>query len=138
MDKVYEYMHKDWVILSWSILVIVLLLLLVFSQKERFLNEFRSAPVNRQLPSSQLGIGSTSRFQEFSSTNQGGSHVVGEMASRSENMMGGPEAPVFTSIDKSLGDYQRSSRSEDFGVKKFYSDAFGNPDAKLNRVLQGL
>ena len=134
-----KLLNNHMIVLAWAVAVIILLVFIVYTQREKFLGEFRSAPVNRQLPPVMLGIGSTSRFQEFSSTNQGGSNPIAENAA-SEGMMGSIEAPIFNNVPGVLDQYQASTVNtpEAFGVRQFYSDAFGNPEAKLTRVLQGL
>lgn len=127
--------------------------------KQGFLNEFRSAPIASQRSSDLLGIGSPMRFSsEFSSTSQGGSHVVGEsmaasMARGTEHMIGGYESPVFNDISGMLEDHQKSNAGnrsmgefdkdfeypvtkgkESFGGRNMFSEAF-NVDATLKNIL---
>lgn len=144
VDKVVRtVMDNQTLVMGWLVVLTVLVLFMLFMSKEKFINEFRSAPLSTQLPTNQLGVGVTSRFQEFSSTNQGGSHVVGEIASQDmEHMMGSSEPPVYFSGDRELDEYQfQTSRQgpvgENFSNRPLYSDAFGNPDDKLKQVLAG-
>ena len=145
LQNLIEYIHESPLIcVGWLTILSVLVLVLLYHywKGEKFLGEHRSAPLSTQLPTSQLGIGLSSRFQEFSSTNQGGSHVVGEIAaSEMEHMTGSSEAPVFYGDMESINEYQnqtsRSSETEDFSNRPLFSDAFGNPEAKLNSILHG-
>ncbi len=145
-NNIENILNNNYLVFAWAVVVIVLLLVLVFSVREKFTGIFRSAPINHPLPPSQLGIGVTSRFQqEFSSTNQGTSHVVGEGAARGmEHMMGSSEPPVYfgESVGNELNEYQQATSisnkdTEFFNNNPFYSDAFGNPEAKLKQALQG-
>lgn len=138
--KITELLENKMVIIVWGIMVVALLIYIIWN-KEKFLNEFRSAPLSTQLDPRQLGIGVTSRFQEFSSTNQGSSHVVGEMAAKDmEHMTGSSEAPGYMMSSQELDEYQAETVQqpvESFSSRSIFSDAFGNPDAKLNQVLRG-
>lgn len=144
-NTVSNILNNNYVVIAWATIVVVLLIMIAFVNKEKFINEFRSAPINYQLPQNQLGIGVTSRFQEFSSTSQGGSHIVGENAARGmEHMMGSSEPPVYfgESVGDELNEYQVGTAGsvdggEFFSNKPLYSDAFGNPEVKLKQTLMG-
>ncbi len=132
----------------WGAIVLILLVMIYMAvTKQGFLNEFRSAPIAAQRSPELLGVGQPLRFTEFSSTNQGGSHVVGESVARSmmagtEHMTGSPEAPVFNEISAQLEHHLRQtaggmSTDEAFVGRNMYSEAFGNADAKLKNLLHG-
>lgn len=137
----------------WGLIVLVLLVLIYLAvTKQGFLNEFRSAPIASQRSTDLLGIGQPMRFSsEFSSTSQGGSHVVGEsmaaaMARGAEHMIGGYEAPVLNENSVMLEDYQRGNsgkqsdddykfqKNEHFAGRNMFSEAF-NVDDKLKSIL---
>jgi hypothetical protein len=141
----------------WGGIVLILLVLIYMAvSKQGFLNEFRSAPIASQRSSDLLGIGSPMRFSsEFSSTSQGGSHVVGEsmaasMARGTEHMTAGYEPPVFNEIPlyleghqmegagkRDMGEFDKDfaypKGKESFG-RNMFSEAF-NVDATLKNIL---
>jgi hypothetical protein len=164
MNTIEEYCKKitesPLAVCVWGAIILILLILIYMSvHKQGFLNEFRSAPIASQRSSDLLGIGQPMTFSsEFSSTSQGGSHVVGEsmaaaMARGAEHMTGNYEAPVFHEIPTYLESEQQSSagskgmgefktyyddhpekKNESFVGRNMFSEAF-NVDEKLKSIL---
>ncbi len=157
MDTLNDYCKKiresPLTVCVWGLIVLVLLFLIYMAvTKQGFLNEFRSAPIATQRSSDLLGVGGPLRFtSEFGSTNQGGSHIVGEsmaasIARGTEHMIGGYEAPVFNDASAMLEDYQRGNsghqsdedykfkKNENFVGRNMFSEAF-NVDEKLKNIL---
>lgn len=142
-ETVNNICHNSWVVCAWAVVVIILLVMIFWANKQGFLNEFRSAPIANQRSMEVLGIGNPLRFSsEFSSTNQSGSNSVSDNYRR-EHLIGSSEAPVFTGTSATLDNYQTSTKiasdTEGFAGRSLFMEGYrNNTEAKLQEALVGL
>lgn len=151
MDNAKEFINTNifgncFIKLIWAFLVITLLLYIVFG-REKFLGEFRQAPLAVQRPPALLGNGNYARFaSEFSSTNQGGDNLTaGNNANYKEHLVGAMEPPVIQSstIPAGLSNWQKTADSiytpgdEPFTSSSNFREPFASHDESLKQILRG-
>jgi hypothetical protein len=123
-ESIKSLSYSHYVAVAWAIAVIVMLVIILFKEKFSLMS---SAPVMAQLPSSQLGIGSGSRYQqEFSSTSQGDSNIFARSSLlKQENLTGYEEPPHLT----------QSPNYGSYNVDMTPGENFSQTDKKLGELL---